>query len=82
MHKSELELESLEIGDVVFCTGDSSFCHSSNEEIVNKTKQYDTHNGEPYYVIWLSGNRAFDSRTGNAINAPLAYYIVPIEGKK
>jgi hypothetical protein len=69
------ELKNIEIGDSVFCTGDSNFCDSSTETVVNTTTKYDENNGEPYKIIWLDGERGFDSRSGYAINPPTAYYI-------
>lgn len=77
-----MELKDLKVGDKVYCTGDSGFCDSSTEKIKKVTVQYDEHNGKPYNVIWLSGERKFDSRDGGAMNPPLAYYIVPLVKKK
>ena len=76
-----MELKDLKVGDTVYCTGDSGFCDSSNEKIKKVTVQYDEHSGKPYNVIWLSGEREFDSRDGGAMNPPLAYYIVLLDKK-
>ena len=66
------------IGDSVWCGGDSSFCDNSTDKIENIIVQYDNNNGEPYNVIILSGNRRFDSRNGQALTPPMAYYITPL----
>lgn len=77
-----IALKDLKQGDFVYCTGDSSFCDSSYERVIKVTTQYNEHTGKSYKVIWLSGNRKFDSRTGSAMNSPLAYYIEPVSQKK
>lgn len=66
-------------GDFVYCTGSSSFCDSSNEKVLRVTIKYDENSGCPYNVIHLDGDRMFDSRNGNALNPPLAYFICPTE---
>lgn len=73
------KLRALVKGDKVCCTGDSSFCQSSTQKIKKLTVKYDEDTGKPYNVIHLAGDRKFDSRTGYAINPPLAYYILPIK---
>lgn len=72
-----IELINIKAGDTVHCTGDSGFCDSSNEVVEKTTEQFDEHSGESYKVIWLEGGRKFDSRTGEAMNPPTAYYIIP-----
>jgi hypothetical protein len=71
-------LKEITIGDTVITDGDSSFCSRDEEKVINITVKYDENSGEPYNVIWVDGDRAFDSRTGDAINPPLAYYITTV----
>ena len=71
------KLSDLEVGDKVWCGGDSGFCRSGNEEITKITTKYDEDSGEPYKVIWI-GDRKFDGRHGGAMTPPLAYYIRPL----
>jgi hypothetical protein len=77
-----MKLQKLIKGDTVRCTGDSGFCTPSYEKITHTTYKYDVNTGKQYKIIWLTGGRAFDSRTGNAIYPPLAYYIKPIQSDK
>lgn len=72
-------LTELVTGDKVWCDGDSSFCDGSTDTIKNIKVKYDENTGEPYNIIILSGDRRFDSRNGNALNPPTAYYITPID---
>jgi hypothetical protein len=78
----KIEIENVKSGDFVYCTGDSGFCHPSNEKVEKVTVQYDETDGKPYNVIWLSGGRKFDARHGGAMNPPTAYYIIPTEQGK
>lgn len=72
---NKASLKDLKIGDDVWCGGDSGFTTNETEKIKNITTKYDENTGEPFNVIWLSGNRKFDSRNGSPINPPWAYYI-------
>lgn len=72
------ELKHFEIGEKVWCGGDSGFCHDGIEKIKNISFLFDEKTGEKYKVIHLENNRLFDSRDGGAITTPLAYYIKPI----
>lgn len=72
-------LKDLEVGDSVWCGGDSGFCRDSIEKVADITFQYDAMTGKKYKVIGLSGGRKFDSMDGNAMNPPLMYYIQPTE---
>lgn len=75
----KIEIENIKAGDLVFCTGDSSFCDPLIEKVENVTVQYGEHDGKPYNVIWLSGGRKYDARNGKAMNPPTAYYLMPTE---
>ena len=70
-------LAEIEVEDKVWRGGDSGFCRSDIETVKDIAYKYDEDTGEKYKVIILAGNRKFDSRTGYAINPPLAYYIRP-----
>lgn len=73
----KIELKDLEIGNKVWCGGDSGFCHDDIETVANIEWQFDRKTGEKFKVIILRGNREFDSRSGAAITAPTAYYLLP-----
>ena len=73
----KIELKDLEIGDRVWCGGDSGFCDESVERVKGIEWKFDEDTGEKYKVIVLKGNRKFDSRDGGAITSPTAYYIKP-----
>ncbi len=75
------KLKDLVVGDLVLCTGDSSFCDPSYEKVKKITIKYDDKfcNGNPYNVIWISGGQSFDSRNGSPLSPPLAYYIISRE---
>jgi hypothetical protein len=75
----EIELKDIEIGNKVWCGGDSGFCDDDIETVENIKWKYDKNTGEKYKVIILSENRKFDSRTGEAMNPPLMYYIEKTE---
>lgn len=75
----KIELKDLEVGDSVWCGGDSGFTTDSIEKVVDITFQFDETTGKKYKVIWLSGNRKFDSMDGNAMTPPTMYYIQPTE---
>lgn len=77
----KIELKNIKAGDFVYCTGDSGFCDPSDEVVKKVTTQYDENSGKPYNIIHLSGGRKFDSRSGNAINPPLSYYLTPTNQK-
>lgn len=68
-------LLDINIGEEVWCGGDSSFCDASIEKVVKISYRYDKKTGEKYKRIHLKGKRKFDARTGMALNPPLAYYI-------
>lgn len=72
-------LENLEIGDRVIHTGDSSFCHTSEEEITDVTIKYDENTGKPFKVLHIGGGQKFDSRSGSPLSPPWAYYIKTIK---
>ena len=78
----KIEIKNVKAGDFVYCTGDSGFCHKSNEKVEKVTVQYDESNGKPYNVIWLSLGRKFDARHGGAMNPPTAYYLMPTDQEK
>lgn len=67
------KLKDLVVGDLVLCTGDSSFCDPSYEKVKRITIKYDEDSGNPYNVIWISGGQSFDSRNGSPLSPPLAY---------
>lgn len=73
----KIELKDLEVGNKVWCGGDSGFCHDDIETVEKIDWQFDEKTSEKYKVIILSGNRKFDSRDGYAITAPTAYYLQP-----
>lgn len=73
-------LETLEVGDVVYHDGDSSFCHLSKITVTDIEYKYDPDTGEKYKIICCSKLK-FDGRTGHALNEPLAYYIKPDESQ-
>lgn len=75
----KIELKDLEVGNKVWCGGDSGFCYNDIETVEKIQFKFDEDTGEKYKVIVLSGDRKFDSRNGNALNPPLAYYLMPIE---
>ncbi len=75
------QLKDLEIGNTVWCGGDSGFCTEQTETIENITFKFDEDTGEKYKVIHLSNDRLFDSRDGNALTPPLAYYIKLLDTK-
>ena len=68
----------LEEGDKVVHTGDYSYCSTKQTTVTRVVQGYDKHSGKPYPIIYI-GEWKFDGRTGNAINPPLAYYIVPVQ---
>jgi hypothetical protein len=70
-----MKLKDLGRGNVVYCAGNSGFCHNSTEVIQKVSFKFDEDTGERYKVIHLSGERLFDSRTGRAITPPTAYTI-------
>lgn len=72
------DLKDLEAGDRVLCTGNSSFCHDHEDAVKSVQWRYDEYTGEKYKVLVLSGGRQFNSRTGRAINPPLAYNVVSL----
>lgn len=81
----KIPLSELKKDDYVYCTGDSGFCQSSIEQVINTSIRFDEMTGAAYTVIHLSGDRLFDSRHGDPITPPLAYYLVPfdqIEGER
>lgn len=70
------ELKDLEVGNKVWCGGDSGFCRSDIEKVEKIEWKFDEDTGEKYKVIVLSGSRKFDSRNGVAITPPKAYYLM------
>jgi hypothetical protein len=78
-----LTLSELNVGDEVWCDcipGLPSFGDSlSRNKIYKISVEYDHLTGEKYNIIWLNEDRNFDSRTGDAINSPIGYYIEPIQ---
>jgi hypothetical protein len=71
-----IELKNLEIGDKVWRGGDTGFCYNDIEIVTNISYKFDEIFMKIYKVIHL-GNSMYDSRTGNAINPPYAYYLKP-----
>ena len=75
----KIELKNLEVGNKVWCGGDSGFCYSDIEKVKRIEWKFDEDTGEKYKVIILSGSRKFDSRNGGAITPPKAYYLMATE---
>lgn len=75
----KIQLKDLEIGNEVWCGGDSGFCHAGVERVERVEFKFDENSGEKYKVIILNGNRKFDSRYGGAITPPKAYYLMATE---
>jgi hypothetical protein len=73
------ELKDLEVGDKVWCGGNSGFCHDGIEQVDKIKRKFDKHTGEKYKVIILSGGRKFDSRNGRPMTPPTAYYLMATE---
>jgi hypothetical protein len=73
--KPKKSLRDLEVGDLVFHTGDSGFCRSSYEKVSAVDYRYDSRTGEKYKTVKVSSGW-FDTRTGHAKTPPYAYYIV------
>ena len=71
-----IKIKDLEVGDKVWCGGDSGFCTDDVEKVEKIDYKFDKDTGEKYKIIILAGNRQFDSRDGNAINEPTAYYLM------
>ena len=74
----KIELTNLEIGNKVWCGGDSGFCYDDISEVKNISYKYDENTGEKYKVIHTS-SQIFDSRNGNPLEPPTAYYIKSCE---
>ena len=75
----EIELKDLEVGDKVWCGGDSGFCQDDIEKVEKIEWKFDEDTGKKYKVIILSDGRKFDSRDGRAITSPTAYYLMATE---
>ena len=75
----KIKLKDLQIGDKVWCGGDSGFCRDDIEKVKKIEWKFDSETGEKYKVIVLSGNRKYDSRNGWAITSPKAYYLMATE---
>jgi hypothetical protein len=73
--KKKKTLAQLVKGDKVYCDGNSGFCDPSFERVKKTTFQFDEKSGKKYKVIWLSGERKFDSRDGSPMTPPLAYFL-------
>ena len=71
------QLQDLEKGDGVWCGGDNGFCHDGIEKITEVSFKFDEVTGDKYKVIHL-GSKQYDSRNGNPLTPPLAYYIKAI----
>lgn len=72
----KIQLEDLDVGNKVWCGGDSGFCHNSIENVAEIDWKFDEDTGEKYKVVVLSGGRKYDSRSGNPMTPPLAYYLM------
>lgn len=70
-------LSELQVGDEVYCDGNSSFCHLTKEAITKIEVRYDEMTGAPYNVIFI-GDRQFHGITGNSMNPKSQYFIEPI----
>lgn len=68
-------------GQLAYVSGESSFCSSSYEKILNVFDRYDGITGEKYLEIECESG-TYDSRTGNAIDAPTAYSIYHIKNRE
>lgn len=70
-----MNLKNVKVGDNVIIGGDSGFCAPDyTYKVTEITIKYDENTGEQYNVIHC-GDRLFESRNGQAISPPLAYYI-------
>jgi hypothetical protein len=77
--KMKIELKNLEIGNKVWCGGESGFCWNRIEEIKEIEWKFDKDTGKKYKIIVLNEGRKFDSRSGRAITSPIAYYLEETE---
>lgn len=75
-----MKLKDLKIGDGVFCHCSSGHGQGGPDNVEKISYKYDENTGDKYAVIHISGNHQFDSRTGDALTPPTAYYIEPYEG--
>lgn len=75
----KIELNDLEKGNKVWCGGNSGFCYDSIEKVVGVSYKFDKNTGVKYKVIHLSSERHFDSRNGQALTPPTAYYLQSCE---
>lgn len=75
----KIDLKNIEYGNKVWCGGDSGFCDSDIEVVIDISFKYDENTGCKYKVIHLSGDRLFDSRDGKAVTSPKAYYLKSCE---
>ena len=73
-----MKLKDLNIGDKVWHGGDSSFTRDDIRKITKISFKYDENTGEKYKIIHLD-NAKFDSRTGNPLTPPWAYYIQTLD---
>ena len=71
----KIQLKDLEKGNKVCCGGSSGFCYDSIEEVECVSYKFDENTGDKYKVIHLSSKRHFDSRNGQALTPPTAYYL-------
>lgn len=75
----KIELKDLEVGNKVWCGGDSGFCRDGIVKVDKIDWKFDKDTGEKYKVIVLSGGRKFDSRDGSPMTPPKAYYLMATE---
>lgn len=75
----KIELKDLEVGNKVWCGGDSGFCRSDIAKVEKIEWKFDEYTGKKYKVIVLSGSRKFDSRDGSPMTPPKAYYLMATE---
>lgn len=75
----KIEIKDLVEGNKVWCGGNSGFCDNDVEEVKGIEFKFDEDTGEKYKVIILSGGRKFDSRTGEAMTPPTAYFLMATE---
>lgn len=68
-------INELNIGDMVYHDGDSSFCTLSEMKITDIKTKYNPDTGKPYKVI-VCGKFEFDGENGDALDN-LFYYIKP-----